>query len=209
MRKTSIMGILVLLCIAGTNIAAFGSRETPPPAVPELAAPEPVIVLPPPPPPPKTTFTIPLRKALSNEQLGKVQFYLSSSLTLSKEDNKTNIQVDSMGKIIKTSGLEFVQIRIPAETPGRLGQSDMDEYDILAICFEDNNVNNNVVHFQPNTEKDRYELMSYSRDGIKLLRYGDTDYEISYSRELPYLLVVNEQQMDDNVNTRTVTGRSP
>jgi hypothetical protein len=208
MRKTSIMVILVLLCIAGTNAIAFGAKETAPPP-PEPEKPEPVFTLPPLPPPPKTPLTIPLRRALSNDQLSKVQFYLSNSLTLTKEENKTTIQVDSGGKIIKTSGLESVQIRIPMETPGRLGQSNIDEYDILAVCFEDNNVNNYVIYFQPNEEKDRYELMSYSRDGVKLIRYGDTDYEVSYSRELPYLQVVNEQQTDSTINTRTVTGRSP
>ncbi|MDR3145297.1 MAG: hypothetical protein LBU21_03390, partial [Treponema sp.] len=82
-------------------------------------------------------------------------------------------------------------------------------YDVLAVCFEDSHISNNVIYFQPNPEKDRYELMFFSRDGIKLIRYGDTDYEISYFRELPYLLVVNEQQKDDNIFTRTVTGRSP
>ncbi|MDR1107414.1 MAG: hypothetical protein LBL19_00070 [Spirochaetaceae bacterium] len=208
MRKTSIMGILVLLCIAGTNVSAFGAKETSPPPAPEPKRSEPEIVFAPP-PLYKTPLTIPLRQALSNDQLSKVQFYMSNSLTLTKEENKTTIKVDAQGRIIRTNGLESVQIRIPAETPGRLGQSNIDEYDILAVCFEDNNVNNYVVYFQPNEEKDRYELMFYSRDGIKLIRYGDTDYEISYSRELPYLQVVNEQEMDDTVNSRTVTGRNP
>jgi hypothetical protein len=208
MKKTSMMTILILLCFAGTNAGAFGAKETSAPPPPAVKTPEPDIVFTP--PPPKTPFTIPLRRALSNDQLDKVQFYLSNSLILTKEENRLNIKVDSQGKIIETSGLESVQIHIPAETPGRLGQSNIDEYDILAVCFEDNNINNYVVYFQPNEERDRYELMSYSRDGIKLIRYGDSDYEVSYSRrELPYLLVVNEQHLDDSINTRTVTGRSP
>ncbi|MDR0589172.1 MAG: hypothetical protein LBG25_01360, partial [Spirochaetaceae bacterium] len=82
-------------------------------------------------------------------------------------------------------------------------------YGILAICFEDININNNVIYFQPNPDKDRYELMYFSRDGTRLIKYGDLDYEVSYLREIPYLLVVNEQQKDDRMNTRTVTGRNP
>jgi hypothetical protein len=209
MKKTSIIIVLILLFAAGTNAAARGLKQavTPAPSVVEKPAPEYAVV--PEAPLPKTPFTVSLRRILPDDQLNKVQFYLSNSLTLMKEENNVNIKVDAAGKIIKTDGLDYNQIQIPAETPGRLGQINADEYDVLAICFEDNNLNNNVIYFQPNPEKDRYELMFFSRDGIKLIRYGDLDYEISYSRELPYLLVVNEQQKNDNIKTRTVTGRSP
>jgi hypothetical protein len=211
MKKTSIIVILVLLCIAGTNAGARGLNEALNPSDPVVVepVPEPVSIPAAPLPVPKTVFSVSLRRILPDDQLNKVQFYLSNGLTLMKEENKVNIKVDPEGKIIKTDGLDYNQIQIPAETPGRLGQINTDEYDVLAICFEDSNINNNVIYFQPNLEKNRYELMFFSRDGIKLIRYGDMDYEISYSRELPYLLVVNEQQKNNNINTRTVTGRSP
>ncbi|MDR2363693.1 MAG: hypothetical protein LBD65_04685 [Spirochaetaceae bacterium] len=207
MKKTSIIIILVLLFVAGINAGCRGLKQAlnQTPVVTVAPTPEFVSV----PPLPKTPFTVSLRRILPEDQLNRVQFYLSNSLTLLKEENKLNVKVDSEGKIIRTDGLDSNQIKIPMETPGRLGQINTDEYDVLAICFEDSNVNNNVIYFQPNPEKDRYELMFFSRDGIKLIRYGDTDYEISYSRELPYLLVINEQQKNDNINTRTVTGRSP
>jgi hypothetical protein len=212
MKKTSIIVILVLLFIAGTNVGARGLKQAMAPqttaAVVEPTTP--VVSVPAASPPlSKTAFSVSLRRVLPDDQLNKVQFYLSNGLTLTKEENKLNIKVDAEGKIIRTDGLDYNQIQIPAETPGRLGQINTDEYDVLAVCFEDNNINNNVIYFQPNPEKDRYELMYFSRDGIKLIRYGDMDYEISYSRELPYLLVVNEQQKNDNIYTRTVTGRSP
>ncbi|MDR0689757.1 MAG: hypothetical protein LBG08_05785 [Spirochaetaceae bacterium] len=206
MKKTSIIVILVLLFIAGTNTGARGLKQALNQSASVAVEPAPEFV--PPPPLPKTPFTVSLRRILPDDQLNRVQFYLSNALTLTKEENKLNIKVDSDGKIIRTDGLDSNQIKIPMETPGRLGQINTDEYDVLAICFEDSNVNNNVIYFQPNPEKDRYELLFFSRDGIKLIRYGDTDYEISYSRELPYLLVVNEQQIDDSIKTRTVTGRS-
>jgi hypothetical protein len=213
MKKTSIIVRLVLLFIAGTNVGARGLKQAlnpetvaTPAVVVESTTP---VVSVPVAPLPKTAFTVSLRRILPEDQLNKVQFYLSNNLTLTKQENKVNVKVDVEGKIIRTDGMDYNQIQMPAETPGRLGQINADEYDVLAVCFEDNNINNNVIYFQPNLEKDRYELMYFSRDGIKLIRYGDTDYEISYSRELPYLLVVNEYQKDDNINTRTVTGRNP
>jgi hypothetical protein len=160
---------------------------------------------------PKTPFTIAMYRALPADQLNKVQFFLSNGITLTQEETKLNIKVDVTGKIVTTDGLDYNQIRIPAETPGRLGvNSDYNtEYGIVAVCFEDASISNNVIYFQPNPDKDRYELMYFSRDGTKLIKYGDQDYEVAYIREIPYLLVINEQQNDDRMNTRTVTGRNP
>lgn len=200
--------IVAFLLVAGTNVGAFGKRQA--------AAAEPAVVLEPaaefiPVPLPKTPFTISMHRALPNDQLNRIQFFLSNSITLTQEETRMNIKVDSTGKIITTDGLDYNQIQIPAETPGRLGvNSEYNTgYGILAICFEDININNNVIYFQPNPDKDRYELMYFSRDGTRLIKYGDLDYEVSYLREIPYLLVVNEQQKDDRMNTRTVTGRNP
>ncbi|MDR2759369.1 MAG: hypothetical protein LBB78_08310 [Spirochaetaceae bacterium] len=207
MGKINIILIMtVFLSIAGTNAGAFGRRQ--------VAAPEPSVILEPEPialPLPKTSFTTAMRDALPNDQLARIQFFLSNSITLTQEATRMNIKVDAAGKIVTTDGLDYNQIRIPAETPGRLGVNNEYnvEYGILAVCFEDTNTNNNVMYFQPNPDKDRYELMYFSRDGTKLIKYGELDYEISYLREVPYLLVINEQQKDDRMNTRTVTGRNP
>ncbi|MFP3090667.1 hypothetical protein LQZ21_10110 [Treponema sp. TIM-1] len=207
MKKTNIILIITaFLFVAGINAAAGGKKQ-PDPAPSVVLAPEPEIAL----PLPKTPFTIAMRRALPDDQLNRIQFFLSNGITLTQEETRMNIKVDVTGKIVTTDGLDYNQIRIPAETPGRLGVNSEynTEYGILAVCFEDMNINNNVVYFQPNPDRDRYELMYFSRDGTKLLKYGDLDYEISYLREIPYLLVINEQQKDDRMNTRTVTGRNP
>jgi hypothetical protein len=206
MRKTNIiLMIIAFLVSAGTNAAA-GGKQQPDPAPVVVLEPEFITM-----PLPKTPFTMDIRRGLPNDQLPKIQFYLSNSITLTLEETRMNINVNAEGKIISMDGLDYTQIHIPAETPGRLGLNNEynAEYGILAVCFEDINISNNVIYFQPNPEKNRYELMFFSRDGTKLIKYGDLDYEISYLREIPYLLVINEQQKDDRMNTRTVTGRNP
>ncbi|MDR2630610.1 MAG: hypothetical protein LBC60_06785 [Spirochaetaceae bacterium] len=207
MKKTNVMLIIVaFLLIAGTNVGAGGRRQAAAAAPSVVLESEPEFVAL---PLPKTTFTISMRRELPDAELNRIQFFLSNGITLTQEAARMNIKVDSTGKIVTTDGLDYNQIRIPAETPGRLGVNNdySSEYGILAVCFEDNNMNNNVIYFQPNPEKDRYELIFFSRDGTKLVKYGDLDYEVSYLREIPYLLVINEQQKDDRMNTRTVTGR--
>jgi hypothetical protein len=208
MKKTNIILMLIAFLLSvGTNAVAGGKQQTDPEPAPSVVL-EPVFAAM---PMPKTPFTVSMRRSLPNEQLPKIQFYLSNSITLTLEETRMNINVDGEGKIVSTDGLDYTQIQIPAETPGRLGLNSEynSEYGILAICFEDINISNNVIYFQPNPEKNRYELMFFSRDGTRLIKYGDLDYEISYVREIPYLLVVNEQQKDDRMNTRTVTGRNP
>jgi hypothetical protein len=207
MKIHIILIIAAFLLAAGTNVGAGGKRQADPAPSVILEPDDELIAM----PLPKTPFTIAMRGALPDNQLDKIQFFLSNGITLTQEETRMNIKVDSTGKIITTDGLDYNQIRIPAETPGRLGINSTynAEYGILAVCFEDININNNVIYFQPNPDKDRYELMYFSRDGTKLIKYGDLDYEVSYLREIPYLLVINEQQKDDRMNTRTVTGRNP
>ena len=79
MKKTSIIVILVLLFIAGTNAGARGLKQALNQADPVAVEPVPESVSVP--PLPKTPFTVSLRRILPDDQLNRVQFYLSNGLT--------------------------------------------------------------------------------------------------------------------------------
>jgi hypothetical protein len=150
----------------------------------------------------KTPFTVAMRGALQQDQLRQIQFYLSGSITLIKEEHQGNTGVE-LGRVITTSGQNLKEVYIPVETQG-IFVSD-DEHGILNISFE----NDAIICFVPNRNKDRYELMLNIKDGHMVVNYGNIDYEVSLTQaELPYLLVINEEKKDDFVDRRTVSGRS-
>jgi hypothetical protein len=157
---------------------------------------------PPDPPQTMTPFTVAMRGTLQRDQLSQIQFYLSGSITLIKEERQGNTDVES-GRVITTSGQNLKEVYLPVETQG-IFISD-DEHGILSISFE----NDAIICFVPNKNKDRYELMLNIKDGHMVVNYGNIDYEVSLTQaELPYLLVINEQKTDDFVDRRTVSGRS-
>jgi hypothetical protein len=157
--------------------------------------------LPPPPPEEKIPFTLSMLKELQKDKLSRVQFYLSGSITLIKEENRGNVDVDS-GRVITVSGQNLQEVYIPVETEGVCAS--YDERGILNISFE----NDAVISFGLNKNKDRYELMLNVKDGRMVVNYGSIDYEVALSStEVPYLLVITEQITNDAIDRRTVTGR--
>jgi hypothetical protein len=203
MKRVIFMFIIVLVFSACQSapqpeqVEDFSPSQdsSPPQEFPPLPSP------PPPPPSEKIPFTLSMREALQKDKLSRVQFYLSGSITLIKEEIQGNIDVES-GKIVTVSGQNLQEIYIPMETEGVCAS--YDERGILNISFE----NDAVISFALNRNKDRYELMLNVKDGRMVVHYGNIDYGISLSSgEVPYLLVVTEQIKSDAIDRKTVTGR--
>jgi hypothetical protein len=197
MERNAMKKLGLIFIIISLFIGCYSEPEPQPLPPPELPPPPP-----PPPPQEKTPFTVSMREALQDDQLSQIQFYLSGSITLIKEDYQGDTGVQS-GKVITTSGQNLEEVYLPTETQGIFVSND--EHGILNISFE----NDTIISFFPNKNKDRYELMLNIKDGHMVVNYGHTDYAVSlFQSELPYLLVIREEKTDDFVDRRTVKGRS-
>ncbi|MDR3139559.1 MAG: hypothetical protein LBT95_07770 [Treponema sp.] len=194
MKKLGFIFIIISVFLACKSSPEPEQEEVPPPSSPSELPPPSQELIP---------FSVSMREELKPDQLGKVQFYLSGSITLTKQENQENIDVES-GKIIALNGQNLQEVYIPSQTEG-VYMSD-DEHGILNISFEAGN--DAVICFAPNKNKDRYVLMLKDRDGQLVVNYGSIDYEVSLSgAEIPYLLVGTEQIKRDAIDSKTLTGR--
>jgi hypothetical protein len=163
-----------------------------------------------PPPPAKNPLGVFIRQELQEDQLYDLQYYISSNISLTREVNISETQVDYRGALIINKGRDAEEITIAAETPGELTTIEMInlngvETEYLGICFDNDILN--TLYFIPNEENDRYELLTYISNEKKTVVYDDKEFSVLYNAETPYLLIINETKNEDQIDRKTAPGR--
>ncbi|MDR3162030.1 MAG: hypothetical protein LBU28_10515 [Spirochaetaceae bacterium] len=144
---------------------------------------------------------------ISDEQLNRIQFYLSKRITLT-ESMPGAVNVNDSGVIIITEEAVLKEVTIRSETAGVLsGCKPIDGRMTLIIGFDEDN-KRSELRFIENRERERFELMMAIDDGLPKTSYGDAIYEISYQGPgIPHLLVITEQRATNQREARVVRGR--
>jgi hypothetical protein len=195
----------------------FAGCKSPPELVTEAA--------PPPPPPPviqavvePALVLVPLTGAVIErvkaENAGKFQFYLSTDITLSKEDYAENEEFDGNGAAFLTNTHIRDQVIIKERTKGVLlaDGGEIDEI-TLNICFEQDN-DNTLSFVQTRTYPEnkfylKFEGSFSEAPGKGQLKYGNAVYQVDYTgEECPYLLISLAEQDLDIPSSRVLPGRS-
>ncbi len=142
--------------------------------------------------------------ALGEEELRRIQFYLSRDLTLVRELRKGEAQV-SGGKIKVVEGRRVEVVRIPRGTPGVYVFSPKSNR--FAISFEEGD--DRYLMFGPNPKAGgRFVLLASEwkrRRGW--VTYGGKRYEVEGEEAWAHLLVDLKKIRKVAVQARTVKGR--
>jgi hypothetical protein len=200
------LALLPGLFFSGCKSEPGPAVEPPPPPLPaiqEIAEPEPVLV-------PLTGAII---ERIKTENAGRLQFYLSTDITLSKEDYAESEEFDDAGAALLTNTHIRDQIIIREKTKGVLLTGSGENDETLNVCFEQDNDNTlSFVQTRTYSEKKFYLNLEGSFDaasGKGQLKYGDAVYQVDYAgEERPYLLVSLTEQELDMPSLRVLPGRS-
>jgi hypothetical protein len=190
------------------------------------SGPEPVAEPAPPPPPPPPVIQefvepelvlVPITGAIVErvkvENAARLQFYLSTDITLSKEDYAESEEFDGEGAALLTNTHIRDQIIIREKTKGVLLTGSRENNGTLNVCFEQDNDNTlSFVQTLTYSEKKFYLNLEVSLDdasGKGRLKYGDAVYQVDYAgEERPYLLISLTERELDVPSLRVLPGRS-
>jgi hypothetical protein len=180
--------------------------------------------LPPPPPPPVIQEIVepfdgfvPITGAIFErvraENIARLQFYISTDITLTKEDYAENEEFDGSGAALLTNTHIRNQVIIREKTKGILLTDDGEnDGTTLKICFEQDNDNTlSFVQTRTYSEKKYYlKFEGFNADSGKgQLTYGGVLYQVDYNGdENPYLLISLTEQELEVPSARVLPGRS-
>jgi hypothetical protein len=140
--------------------------------------------------------------------LGDLQYFISSAITLERgKGMQIDIEIkDGEGRIQEINTRET--IIIPKDTGGVLmadaGPSGNPR--TLKICFDE--VDEHTLSFRENPADNRfYLLFREDRNYGEFTEYGNESYRVNFNREIPYLYVRLDESIDDRPKTREVPGR--
>lgn len=139
-----------------------------------------------------------------DENMEKIQFYLSHELILERSLSQKKSQVRD-GKIIVEDAAEVERIRIPAESPGVFVFSPDGEK--MAISFSEND--DAFLMFGPNpNENNRYTLLgkNWNRDYGEVT-YRNKTYFVSRRSAMTGLLVDLKYKQQTRERRETLRGR--
>lgn len=145
--------------------------------------------------------------SLSDDEMRKVQFYLSREIVLERAYDLEEAQIKD-GRITISREKELEKIRIPANTPGVAVFSP--DGSRLAISF-DAHSDEEFLMFGPNPRKgNRYTLFAseWGRDS-GVVTYGGRQYRTQSGAQLTNLMVELRALNRQKVDSRTVRGRRP
>lgn len=154
-----------------------------------------------------TPFTSSLieRNNWDEEDLKKIQFYLSQDVVLQREIRKNSSEI-VMGEIVMKGGREVDQITFKAGTPGVLIQQARHEK--LAISFE-NGDDQRFLIFTPHPKKNGTFVLSARNwdKGSGQINYGGGYYYTIPGSGLASLMVDLKASQTNTVKSREASGR--
>lgn len=154
-----------------------------------------------------TPFTKQLQEenGWSEQDLKRIQFYVSQDVVLRKQRSKSGSKIES-GEIKVVSDAEVEEILIKKGTPGVL--IEIPKEDRFAVCFEDNN-SNRYLMFGPNPKQgNRYALLASKWSKQKgEMNYGNKKYYTNSSSSNASLLVNLKKVRKTKVKSSTAGGR--
>ncbi|MFT4664651.1 MAG: hypothetical protein ACI8YQ_002290 [Polaribacter sp.] len=154
-----------------------------------------------------TTFTQKLQEEndWSEQDLKRVQFYLSQDVVLRKQKKKSGSKIED-GDIKVISDAEVEEILIKKGTPGVL--IEMPKENRFAVCFEDGR-SSRYLMFGPNPKRGNSYALLASKWSKKRgeLSYGNKKYYTPPSSSYAYLMVNLKKVRKTKVKSRTAGGR--
>lgn len=151
------------------------------------------------------TNTIKSKYNLGEEELKKMQFFISSNVTLQRGEKADDSQeLDKDGKLIVSSSSSVDEIFIPAGTPGVCVKVLAENR--LAISF-DKDDDKYLVFGDPNN-RGRYHLMGAEwKNGRGKIKYGGKVYYVMPGGAGAYVKFELKKVKDYERNQTTVRGR--
>lgn len=140
----------------------------------------------------------------SDDDLSKIQFYLSDNIILHRHFSEGNSSISS-GKIVIENGKEVEEIFIPKGTPGIFIKRKNEN--TLAVSFEKGD---KYLFFGPNPKRDgRYVLLATDWDKNRgTVKYDEKTYYTMDESALASLLVDLKKINNVKVKKRTAKGRT-
>lgn len=141
----------------------------------------------------------------SEEELKKIQFYLSEDIVLYKNYTSGNSRIES-GEIKVVQGKKIEEIRIPKGTPGvAVSQPRSDK---IAVSFESQN--DRYLIFGPNPKRgDSYVLLATDwKNKRGKVKYDDKQYFTTRESGFATLLVNLKESKKVKVKSRSAKGRT-
>lgn len=140
------------------------------------------------------------------EDLKKIQFYLSQDVVLQREIRKNSSEI-VMGEIVMNGGREVDQITFKAGTPGVLVQRAREEK--LAISFESGDDQRFLI-FTPHPKKNGTFVLSARNweKGSGQINYGGNYYYTIPGSGLASLMVDLKASQTNSVKSRQASGRT-
>ncbi len=154
-----------------------------------------------------TPFTSDLidKNGWEEQDLKKIQFYLSQDIILQREIRKNSSEI-VMGEIVMQGGREVDQISFMAGTPGVLIQ--MARQEKLAISFETGDDQRFLI-FTPHPKRNGTFVLSARNwdKGSGQINYGGSYYYTIPGSGLASLMVDLKASQTNTVKSRQATGR--
>ena len=155
-----------------------------------------------------TPFTneIASKNDFTDDELKKIQFYLSERLVLRRELGSSSSQIIG-GKVKMIDGRRTEEIVIPKGTPGVVIYAPSS--DRLAVSFEAGE-NAPYLVFGPNPRmRGRYALRARNWNrSTGEVQYGGEFFTVNYNSSFTYLLVNMKKIRSNDVKRRKVDGRT-
>lgn len=141
----------------------------------------------------------------SEEDLKKIQFYLSEDVKIRRQISDANTEI-IRGEIKMENGKQIEEILIPKGTPGIV--TTVDNGEKLAIAFE--NGNERFLMFGPNEKQQgRYTLRASEwKNQMGKVKYGGKTYITTAGDGYACLMVDLKKITDVNVKSRVAKGRT-
>jgi hypothetical protein len=207
------LGIFPAGIFAGGNKDSSSPPPPPPPQVTRQTLP-PREARPVPPPPPEIPVRPVTRDILeligkSAYELGDLQYFISSAITLERSKGmQYDIEIiDGEGRIQEINARE--QIIIPKDTGGVLipePSTVPGSPRSLKICFDD--MEEHTLTFRENPADRRFYLVFWEdRRYGEFTEYGNEPHRVYFSGEIPYVYIRLDEKIDDQPKTRELTGR--
>jgi hypothetical protein len=152
------------------------------------------------------TNTVKKQYGLDDAKLKKMQFYVSSDITLQRGERGENSQeLDEDGKLVVSSSSTLDEILVDGKTPGVCVK--VLPGNKLAISFFDSD-DQYLVFGDPNN-RGRYNLMGAEwKSGKGKINFGGKVYYIMPGGASAYLKFEMKKVRDDKVSTKKAKGRT-
>ena len=140
----------------------------------------------------------------TNEDLSKIQFYLSESITLQRKLSGGSSEIAS-GKVRIVDGERIEEVVIPKGTPGVVVFNSVDQR--LGISFEDGEDRYLMFGVNPN-KGDKYHLLASEwKNQVGKVKYEDKEWFTNPNSGSAHLLIDLKKVYQRELNRRTAGGR--